>query len=147
MLGTCKHVRNMSCQIWRRRFFTRGGLPRARQLLEGTRPADRRNFLIRLCWTLLHAAEGDHVAARQEMDNELLRYLETAIFFYILGAAEFYALIGETDTAVDWLYRTVRGGDERTDWFRRDPLLTNVRSDPRFQQILASIDYRRRPPQ
>jgi len=41
------------------------------------------------------------------------------------------------------LDRAVRGGDERAEYFRRDPLLANVRTHPRFQQILESITYRR----
>jgi hypothetical protein len=59
------------------------------------------------------------------------------------GAAEFYALLGELAKALEWLDRAVRMGDDREEWFRRDSLLANIRDDPHFQQILASVAYRR----
>ena len=45
--------------------------------------------------------------------------------------------------SLDWLDRAVRVGDERTDWFQMDPLLTNIRKEPRFRQIIDGIRYRR----
>jgi hypothetical protein len=35
-------------------------------------------------------------------------------------------------------------GDDREGWFRRDPLLANIRDHPRFQQMLDSVAYRRK---
>jgi len=35
-------------------------------------------------------------------------------------------------------------GDDREDWFRRDPHLASIRNQPRFRQIVASVAYRRR---
>ena len=45
--------------------------------------------------------------------------------------------------ALDWPDRAVRAGDETAEWFERDPLLKNIREEPRFRQILESIRYRR----
>ena len=53
-------------------------------------------------------------------------------------------MLGETSKALDWLDRAVRNGDERAEWFRRDPLLASIRQQPRFQQILDSIAYRQK---
>ncbi len=66
----------------------------------------------------------------------------------MLPMAEFYAVTGDTSQALAWLERAVSNGDERVEWFRRDPLLANLRNLPRFQQILESTAYRRqqRPP-
>jgi hypothetical protein len=58
--------------------------------------------------------------------------------------AEFYAVLSDNTKALDWLERAVRAGNERADWFQRDARLRNVRDEPRFQQILDSIRYRRR---
>jgi hypothetical protein len=58
--------------------------------------------------------------------------------------ADFYAVLGEARKALDWLERAVRNGDDRAEWFQRDPLLANLRKQPRFQQIVASIAYRRK---
>jgi len=38
--------------------------------------------------------------------------------------------------------RRSRAGDERADWFERDPLLGNIRQEPRFRQIVDGIRYR-----
>ena len=43
----------------------------------------------------------------------------------------------------EWLDRAGRIGDDREAWLRRDSLLANLRDQPRFQQILASMAYRR----
>ena len=57
--------------------------------------------------------------------------------------ADFYAVLGDAPKALDWLDAAVRNGDERAAWFRRDPLLASIRNEPRFQNILESIAYRR----
>jgi hypothetical protein len=60
-----------------------------------------------------------------------------------LRAAEFYAVIGDSAKALEWLDRAVDMGDDREDWLRRDPHLASLRNHPRFEQMLASIAYRR----
>ena len=60
-----------------------------------------------------------------------------------LDAAEVYAVLGETDRAIEWLDRSMRKGDDRAAWLRIDPLLANVRQHPRFKQILNSMEFRR----
>ncbi|MBI4466209.1 MAG: protein kinase [Acidobacteria bacterium] len=119
-----------------------GNLAAARAALERVRPEDRNNFIVRLGRALLLAAEGKVERARKEMDSELQKYAEVAPYSTIL-AAEYYALMGEADKAVDWLDRAVQNGDERLEWFQRDPLLASIRNHPRFKQILDSIAFRR----
>ncbi len=58
--------------------------------------------------------------------------------------AEFYAVVGDTPKALEWLDLAVRNGDERVEWFRRDPLLASIREHPRFKQILDTVASRRR---
>ena len=65
------------------------------------------------------------------------------VVYRALDVADFYAVFGDASNALDWLDRAVRGGDVRLEWFRRDPLLANVRNEPRFDQILQSIASRR----
>ena len=76
------------------------------------------------------------------MDGQVQAYAAVQIFG-TLRAAEFYAVMGETDKALDWLDRAVRMGDDRDEWFRRDPLLASLRNHPRVQQIVAAVAYRR----
>jgi tetratricopeptide (TPR) repeat protein len=120
-----------------------GELVKARGILERVRSVDPKNYLVRVGWALLSALEGKREEALKEMDDEVLKFA-AANFSATLEAAEFYAVLGETAKALEWLDRAVRNGDDRTDYFRRDPLLANVRKEPRFRQIVESIVYRRR---
>jgi hypothetical protein len=52
-------------------------------------------------------------------------------------------VLGDSSTALDWLDRAVRAGEERSEWFQRDPLLANLRSAERFKQIQNMISFRR----
>ncbi len=61
---------------------------------------------------------------------------------YWVGAV--HAWRGESDQAFDWIERATRGGDSSVMYLPFDPLLANLRSDPRYGQALAAIGY---PPQ
>ncbi|HSC77622.1 MAG TPA: protein kinase [Candidatus Acidoferrales bacterium] len=123
-------------------YMDRGELRQARQTLEHARPGDRGNYWIRVAWTLLLAREGNRVEALKEMDPEVVKYLEASPWHAVYGA-EIHATLGEKEKALEWLERGMRFGDERGEWFQRDPMLANLRDDPRFKQILKSITYRR----
>jgi Tfp pilus assembly protein PilF len=114
----------------------------ARTFLERIRKSDRQNYRVRLGWALLYAREGRRRDALREMDAELLKYAEVNPNV-TLEAAEFYALLGENSQALDWLEKAVRNGDERVEWFRRDPLLESIRNEFRFKSLLDSIAFRR----
>jgi hypothetical protein len=89
------------------------------------------------------AREGKKAEALQAMDEETLKFLGVA-FTATLQGAEFYAQIGDTAKAIEWLEKAVRNSDERADWFRKDPLLANIREDPRFQRVVESIEAHRK---
>jgi hypothetical protein len=78
----------------------------------------------------------------KEMDTGLQTYSGVQAFAP-LRAAEFYAVMGDSAKALDWVDRALRMGDDREDWLRRDPHLAGIRDNPRFQQMLASVAYRR----
>ena len=59
-------------------------------------------------------------------------------------AAGFSAVMGDVEGALKWLDRAVQMGDEREEYLRRNPLLTNLRALPRFQQIIDFVAYRRK---
>jgi serine/threonine protein kinase/Tfp pilus assembly protein PilF len=123
-------------------YMDSGDLIKARQTL--TRPAgEARDYGQRGHWALLLALEGKKAEAIREMDAEVQAWLGVSFLGPSL-AAEFYAAVGETDKALEWLDRAVRMGDDREDWLRRDPLLASIRNQPRFQQMLASVAYRRK---
>jgi len=116
----------------------RGDLAMARQTLGRARPEDRGSYPLRLTWALLLACEGNAKAARREVDQEVLRWAE---LFNVapVWVAEVHSVLGDTENALAWLEKGVRGGDRRKSWLLRDPHLAHVRKHPRFQQFLNSI--------
>lgn len=123
-------------------FIDMNDLRQARSRLESIPAGDRQGYDVNMTWALLFALEGKKSEALKRMDDESLKYAALALWS-TLPAAEFFAVLGEPQKALDWLEKAVRSGDERAEWFQRDPLLAGVRSDPRFKQILDSIAYRR----
>ncbi len=119
-----------------------GDTKTARVFLEKARKEDRQNYRARLAWALLFAREGKRRDAMREMDPELLKYADLHPT-YTLEAAEFFAVLGEKRQALDWLEKAVRNGDERVEWFRRNPLLESLRNEFRFKSLLDSIAFRR----
>ena len=126
-----------------RAYIDAGNLPLARQTLERLPAANRQNYTIKISWALVLILEGKNAEAHKEMDKETLKYAAIATESTSV-VADFYALAGDPVAALDWLERSVRNGDERDEWFRRDPLLQSIRALPRFQQILNSITLRKR---
>ncbi|MCX6567559.1 MAG: tetratricopeptide repeat protein, partial [Candidatus Aminicenantes bacterium] len=126
-----------------RAYIDRNDLPEARRTLEDLSPEEQQGFEIRLTWALLLALEGKTKEALEKMDEENLKYAALAPWSTSV-VAEFYAVMGDAQRSLDWLEKAVRNGDERDAWFRRDPLLANIRDLPRFRQILDSIAFRRR---
>ncbi len=120
-----------------------GELGDARKALDRARPEDRHGYQFRGATALLQALEGKPDEARLEMDDEVVKYLGINPN-QTLVAAEFYSVLGENDRAFEWLERAIRNGDERDEWFGRDPMFKNLRSDPRFVGVLQSIAFRRR---
>jgi serine/threonine protein kinase len=126
-----------------RAYIDRNDIPGARRALENLSPDEPRSFAVRLTWALVLALEGKTKEALEKMDEESLKY--GALAPYVTSwVAEFYAITGDSQKSLDWLERAVRNGDERDAWFRRDPLLAKIRDLPRFQQIIDSIDFRRK---
>ena len=136
--GNISAIKNLAIS-----YMDENELGKARSLLEEKRPLFAQNYLWRATWALLMALEGKRDAALQAMDDETLRFLGVAVVV-TLEAAEYYAALGDRTKAIEWLEKTVRNGDERVEWFRADPLLASVRDDPRFQQIVAPIEARRK---
>ena len=114
-----------------------------RETLERARAEERQNYQVRQHWALLLALEDKKIEASQEMDAGLQTYAEIQVFGPA-SAADFYAVMGDADKALEWLDRAVRMGDEREEYLRRNPLLTNLRQHPRFRQILDAVVYRRK---
>jgi tetratricopeptide (TPR) repeat protein len=122
-------------------YQTEGNAAGAREALERARALEPQNYWVRLLWALQLAVEGKRADAVREMDSEVLKYGE--LMSVTSNVAEFYAVLGDRAKSLDWLDRAVRAGDDRAEWFQRDPLLANVQKEPRFRQIIDGIRYRR----
>jgi len=123
-------------------YLEAGDLASARGLLEKNRPVQQPNYWWQLYWAVLLALEGKRDEAREAMDKDVRKWASIAVWYTAL-AANFYSVLGEEETALDWLERAVRNGDERAEAFAVTPLLAGIRGHPRFTQILESIAYRR----
>jgi tetratricopeptide (TPR) repeat protein len=119
-----------------------GDLTTARQTLELIPEERRTNLRVRLLNALLLAVEGKRQSALEAMDAEVVSFAAKRIV-WTSTLAEFYAALGDTSTALDWLERAVRTGDERSEWFQRDPLLASLRSTERFKNIQNLISFQR----
>jgi len=119
-----------------------GNLPLARSILEEKRQMFAGNYQWRLAWALLLALEGRREDAVAAMDAETVKYA-SAIYLVTVELAEFYAVLGDVPRAIAALDQAVRNGDERIEWFLKSPRLSDIRGEPRFQQIVTAIQARR----
>jgi tRNA A-37 threonylcarbamoyl transferase component Bud32/tetratricopeptide (TPR) repeat protein len=117
--------------------------PQARLSLQSLSSEAQKSYEMALTWALLLAREGKKKEALQKMDADTLKYAALA-FWSTSVAAEFYALLGDSSKALAWLEQAARNGDERDEWFLRDPLLASVRDEPKFKQIIQSMTDRHR---
>ncbi|MGH9580010.1 MAG: tetratricopeptide repeat protein, partial [Terriglobales bacterium] len=125
-----------------RAYLDLGDQAKARATLQRLRPEDGQNYRVRLSRGLVLAQGGKRSEARRVMDSEVEKYAGVSAFKNA-DAAAFYAALGEKEKAMEWLDRAVRNGDERAEYFQRDPLLASIRDEPRFKQVLESITFRR----
>jgi len=51
-----------------------------------------------------------------------------------------HSLLGRKDAAIRWLQKAVEGGWRGVEFLKNDSDLDNIRSDPRFQRILRSLE-------
>ncbi|MEO8099868.1 MAG: protein kinase [Acidobacteriota bacterium] len=124
-------------------YLDRGEAGKARELLEEKRPLFPGNFLIQHAWAMMLAGEGKRAEALQAMDEGTLKFASIA-FPFTATTAEFFAMVGDVPKGIEWLERAVRNGDERVKYFRKTTRLAALRADSRFQQILNSVETRRK---
>ena len=132
-----------AAKLLARTYIDGNDLPMARRSLESLSPDDQRGNESKLIWALLLALEGKTKEALAKMDEDSLKFGALSPWATSM-VAEFYAVMGDPQKSLDWLETAVRNGDERDAWFRSDPSLAKVRDLPRFQQIIDSIEFRRK---
>jgi tetratricopeptide (TPR) repeat protein len=125
-----------------RAYLDHGDLEEAHKLLEAKRPLFSNNYMWRQGWAVVLAAEGKRDEALDAMDEETRKFAAAAFVSTSLNA-DFYALLGDREKAIEWLDKAVRNGDERVGYFQRNPRLASVQKEPGFRRIVDSIEARR----
>jgi serine/threonine-protein kinase len=92
-----------------------------------------------LGWCL--SSRGQHEQARA-LVTDRVREIATADHDIALWLAEFYAMEGMTEEALEWVRLAVRVGNENYPLLARTPKLDLLRPDPRFAEILDELRQR-----
>jgi serine/threonine-protein kinase len=86
---------------------------------------------------ILYARAGRRGEAFATMDALLARARERFVSPY--GIASFYAVVGQSATALDWLERAWAQRDGALVWIKVHPRLDGLRGEPRFRDLLARM--------
>jgi TolB-like protein/Tfp pilus assembly protein PilF len=98
-------------------------------------------FMLRNHW---HLGYFYGVAGKKEKALELLNYyLELSEKEFVGPAiiAFIYIGLGEKDKAFEWLEKTYEQREARLDLLKVEPMYDNLRSDPRFQDLLDRMNF------
>jgi hypothetical protein len=80
----------------------------------------------------------------EEIDSRILQYRPEQIIdgdaAYWLGGI--HAMLGDKQRALDWLERTAALGNVNYPWFERDKNYDSLRSDLKYQTIMAGVRQR-----
>lgn len=121
-----------------------GRLEEARALLDEWRTDTPEHPWVLLETAFLYAVEGRRseslsIVARL-LGDEQQRSVFTSDALAPLGFAEFYALIGETDEALEWLELGLElGFINYPALAEKNPYLENLRGDQRFQKLMVRV--------
>ena len=84
---------------------------------------------------------GNHVGhlTKKESDENLAELIEKFSKGNPYQVAEVYAFRGETDLAFQWLARAYTEPDSALREIKSEPLLNNLRRDPRYAALLKKM--------
>jgi tetratricopeptide (TPR) repeat protein len=95
----------------------------------------------KLSLMLRHGLRGEAATARAELTPEFVEWCRRApLWSYMVGTS--FSLAGAAEDALEWLTHAVDLG-----WINypllaaKDPLLVNLRGDPRFEQLMARVKH------
>lgn len=92
--------------------------------------------MVRLYTTAVSQYSLGHLTAADSTLSELVRDFSTTLAYQI---AEVYAWRGDADKAFGWLETAYRQHDRGITQLRFDPLVTRLRSDPRYTAMLGKL--------
>ena len=92
---------------------------------------------------LLHARRSQPELAQQCVQRALdsgRSFGHTHHTYYQIACV--YAVLRETQKAMEWLERSVHTGFSCWPFFRIDPNLENLREEPEFKQLIADLEHK-----
>lgn len=84
------------------------------------------------------SAQGKHEEARAQLNESVIRNAEVDPDI-AYSVASVYALEAMSDKAFEWLERAIALGNANQPCFENDPNWSTLRSDPRFQSLMAKV--------
>jgi len=88
---------------------------------------------------LVYAQAGRRNDALKLLDEYLMSIKGKPVDSF--GVAEVYSVLGEKESAFEWLDRAVHDHASYTAWLKVDQPLDNIRSDPRFKEYLKKVGF------
>ncbi len=85
---------------------------------------------------LAYQALGHNDESQAAMHDLKARYPDSGA----AAIAEVYAYRGDSDAAFQWLERAINNRDPFVPYLKVDPLLANIKADPRFKDMLAGLN-------
>lgn len=118
-----------------------GRVQEARALLQEVLEKNPRMDGIRPILGMCFSSLGRHEDAIAQLKDEVFEMARTDhdIAYWV---ASVYSLEDKVDEAFRWLEKAIKLGNENRPWFETDPNLTNIRSDPRFNDLMSRIQHR-----
>jgi TolB-like protein/Flp pilus assembly protein TadD len=144
-LRRCEQLHPESPFIWVNLAFWlvySGRIAEAREYIEHLQTNTPESAWAHLGLFLRHALDGDREKALESVSDRLRAATEWNEI-YPLWMAGCYALIDEREEAIDWIEEAVRWGCKAYRYLNEyDPLLENVRGEPRFKKLMEDVKHR-----
>jgi serine/threonine-protein kinase len=118
--------------------YYQGRLAEATTLLEDVLEKNPELFGVRPILASFLIAAGHNGLALDQLTPRVLE-IARADHDMAYWTASAYAMLGEKDTAFEWLERSVALGNENVHWFQADRNLATLQDDPRFHGLLQQI--------
>lgn len=84
-----------------------------------------------------YAMAGKRAEAQKVLEE--LKGLSQGRFAFALPIARIHAALGEKEPAFEWLRKSCDERDSQIVWLKVDPTLDNLRSDPRYAEVLKEM--------
>ncbi len=94
---------------------------------------------IRPLYAEILAGSGFPEEARGQLTEDALA-LSRADHDMAYWVGSTYAMLGETDLAFKWIKKAIKLGNQNKPYFETDKNLTSIRNDPRWAELMASLD-------